>query len=94
MNIAFVVYKKKENVRIINLNKNRIEVINTMIDRFSYDLEKSLSKTAPLISKPPTTKATYNKDLSQLTKDFRNMILFIQAMVNRQEKNQYFSNLS
>ena len=63
INIAFVVYKRKENIRIISLNKNKMEAISTIIDRFNYDLEKLLSKIAPLISKFPTAKATYNKDL-------------------------------
>ena len=83
MNIALVVYEKKENIRMISLNKDRIEVISTVINRFNYDLKKSLSKIALLISKPPTTKATYDRDLSQLTKYFRNIVLLIQAMVNR-----------
>ena len=60
---------------MISLNKNRIEAINTVVNRFNYDLKKSLNKTAPLTSKPPTAKATYNRDLFQLTECFRNMIL-------------------
>ena len=47
-----------------SLNKNRIKTINTVVDRFNYDLEKSLNKTALLTFKPPTTKATHNKDFS------------------------------
>ena len=64
INTALVVYKRKENIRITNLNKNRIKTINTMVNRFNYDLEKSLSKTALFTSKFPTAKATYNRDLS------------------------------
>ena len=74
VNTALVVYKRKENVRMINLNKDRIKTINTVVNRFNYDLEKSLNKITLFISKSPTTKATYNKDLSQLTKCFRNII--------------------
>ena len=82
INTALVVYKKKENIRITNLNKDRIKAINTVVNRFNYDLEKSLNKIAPFTSKPPTAKTTYNKNLSQLTKYFRNMILPIQTIVN------------
>ena len=64
INITFVVHKKKENIRIISLNKNRIEAISTVINRFNYNLKKLLNKIAPLTFKPPTAKATYNKDLS------------------------------
>ena len=64
VNITFVVYKKKENIRMISLNKNRIKAINTVVNRFNYDLKKLLNKITLLISKPPTTKATYNRDLS------------------------------
>ena len=63
INAALVVYKRKENIRIISLNKDRIEAINTMVNRFSYDLEKLLSKIALFIFKFPTAKATYNRDL-------------------------------
>ena len=62
VNIAFVVYKRKKNVRMTSLNKDRIEVINTVVNRFNYDLEKSLNKIALFTSKFPTAKATYNKD--------------------------------
>ena len=60
---------------MISLNKNRIKAISTVVNRFNYDLEKSLNKIALLTSKFPTAKATYNKDLSQLTECFRNMVL-------------------
>ena len=63
INIALVVHQKKENIRIISLNKDRIKVINTVINRFNYDLKKSLNKTASLTSKSPTAKATYDRDL-------------------------------
>ena len=65
-----------------NLNKDRMKAVNTVINRFNYDLEKSLSKIASFTSKPPTAKATYDRDLSQLTKYFRNIILPIQTMIN------------
>ena len=58
-----------------NLNKDRIKAINTVVDRFSYDLEKSLNKITSLTSKPPTAKATHDRDLSQFTKYFRNIVL-------------------
>ena len=48
---------------MISLNKNRIEAVNTVINRFSYDLKKSLNKIAPLTSKFSTAKTTYDKDL-------------------------------
>ena len=64
VNAAFVVYKKKENIRIISLNKDRIKAVSTVVNRFSYDLKKSLSKIALFISEFPTAKATYNRDLS------------------------------
>ena len=41
-----------------------MEAVNTVVDRFNYDLKKLLSKIAPLTSKPPTAKATYDRDLS------------------------------
>ena len=41
-----------------------MEAINTVINRFNYDLKKSLNKTALFTSKPPTAKATHNRDLS------------------------------
>ena len=62
VNIAFVVYKKKENIRMISLNKDRMKVINTVVNRFNYDLKKSLNKIALLISKSLTAKATYDRD--------------------------------
>ena len=34
INITFVVYKKKENIRIISINKDRMEVVSTMVNRF------------------------------------------------------------
>ena len=64
VNTTFVVYKRKKNVRITSLNKDRIEVINTVVNRFNYDLKKLLNKTALFISKLPTAKATHDKDLS------------------------------
>ena len=64
INTAFVVYKKKDNIRIINLNKDRIKAVSTVVNRFNYDLKKLLNKIAQLTSKPPTTKATYDRDLS------------------------------
>ena len=48
---------------MISLNKDRIKAINTMINRFNYDLKKLLNKIALFTFKPPTAKATYNKDL-------------------------------
>ena len=48
-----------------------------MVNRFNYDLKKLLNKIALFISKLLTAKATYNKDLSQLTEYFRNIILSI-----------------
>ena len=62
VNTVFVVYKRKENIRITSLNKDRIEAVNTVINRFNYDLEKLLSKIALFTSEPPTTKAIYNRD--------------------------------
>ena len=64
VNIALVVHQKKENIRIISLNKDRIKAINTVVNRFNYNLEKSLNKITPLTSKPPTAKATHDRDLS------------------------------
>ena len=40
-----------------------MEAINTVVNRFSYDLEKLLSKIALLTSKFSTARATYNRDL-------------------------------
>ena len=63
INITLVVHKRKENIRITSLNKDRIKAINTVVNRFNYDLKKSLNKIALFISKPPTAKATHDKDL-------------------------------
>ena len=46
-----------------NLNKDRIKAVSTVVDRFNYDLKKSLNKIALLIFKPLTAKATYDKNL-------------------------------
>ena len=56
-------HKRKENIRITSLNKNRIKTVNTVVNRFIYDLEKLLNKIALFTSKPLTAKATYDKDL-------------------------------
>ena len=64
INITLVVHKKKKNIQITSLNKDRIEVISTIVNRFNYDLKKLLNKIAPFISKPLTAKATYNRNFS------------------------------